>query len=50
MSLWGCQLNSAFLNCADHFYTDQERLLLGGMLMALIALSAFLVFRRTRQS
>jgi hypothetical protein len=46
MSLWGCQLNSAFLNCAGQFYTGRERLLFGTTLMAFVALCAFLVFRR----
>lgn len=45
MSLWGCQLGSEFLNCAGTFYTLRERLLLGAMGIALVALGACLAVR-----
>jgi hypothetical protein len=45
MSLWGCQVGSQFLQCAGTLYTLQERLLLGGLLIVMVSVAAFVVVR-----
>jgi len=45
MSLWGCQVGSQFLECAGTLYTMPERLLLGGIVVVMISIAAFVVVR-----
>jgi hypothetical protein len=45
MSLWGCQVGSGFLNCANTMYSDGERILVAATIMAAIALASYLVIR-----
>jgi hypothetical protein len=47
MSLWGCQVGSGFLSCANTMYSESERMLVGATIMAAIALASYLVIRLT---
>lgn len=45
MSLWGCEVGTGFLSCANTMYSDSERIFVAAMAMAAIALASYLVIR-----
>ena len=45
MALWGCQINSGFLDCAGVMYTTGERALLGGIAVLLVTLASYTAIR-----
>ncbi len=49
MSLWGCQLNSAFLDCAGVLYTPGERALLGAIAVLVVTAASYVVVKLANQ-
>ena len=45
MALWGCQLNSAFLDCAGSLYSPGQRALLGVIAVLVVTLGSFAVVK-----